>query len=153
MIVAKEEIFGPVMCVLKYKTTPEVIRRANDTRFGLGAGVVTDDAEEALQIIRELKSGTVYHNCYNVFSSNTPFGGYRDSGIGRELGEAGLNNYLELKTVIHNMPQRIVPEKVDKFGNVIPAGQGVFDPWAEARADQAHQAQTQAQPTDQAHKP
>ena len=100
MTIAKEEIFGPVMSILKFKDIDEVIKRANDSNYGLGAGVVTKNIENALKISNGLRAGTVYVNCYDVFDAVTPFGGYKDSGIGRELGEYGLRSYLETKTVI-----------------------------------------------------
>ncbi len=100
MTIAKEEIFGPVMSVFKFKDNEEVLKRANESEYGPGAGVMSENARELQFFIDGLKSGTVYANCYNVFTAMTPFGGYKDSGIGRELGEEGLNNYLELKTVI-----------------------------------------------------
>jgi len=102
--ISKEEIFGPVMAVHKFKDIDEVIRRANNSSYGLGAGVVTQSNENAIKIANGLRTGTVYVNCYDVFDSNTPFGGYKDSGIGRELGQTGLNNYLEHKTVIMKRP-------------------------------------------------
>merc|ERR1711991_216259 len=102
--IAKEEIFGPVMSILKFKDTDEVIRRANNSVYGLGAGVVTKSTETALKLVNGLRTGTVYVNCYDIFDSTTPFGGYKDSGIGRELGELGLRNYLENKTVIMKRP-------------------------------------------------
>lgn len=88
------------MCILKYSTNEEVIKRANSSEYGLGAGVVTENARELQWFVDRFKSGTVYVNCYNVLQKSLPFGGYKDSGIGRELGEEGLNNYLETKTVI-----------------------------------------------------
>ncbi|CAK4355685.1 unnamed protein product [Aphanomyces euteiches] len=100
MTIAKEEIFGPVMSVLKFKTIDEVIERANKCEYGLGAGVVTQNLETTLRLSRELKAGTVYVNCYDIFDAAAPFGGYKNSGIGRELGECGLRPYLENKTVI-----------------------------------------------------
>lgn len=100
MTIAREEIFGPVMSIMKFKDTDEVIRRANDSHYGLGAGVVTKNIQNALKISNGLRAGTVYVNCYDVFDASTPFGGYKNSGIGRELGEYGLKNYLETKTVI-----------------------------------------------------
>ena len=77
-----------------------MIARANASNYGLGAGVMTENHAEANLFINKLKAGTVYVNCYNKFSASAPFGGYKDSGIGRELGEEGLHNYLETKTVI-----------------------------------------------------
>ena len=109
MTIAKEEIFGPVMSILKFKSVDEVIKRANDSHDGLGAGVVTKNVEHAIKISNGLRAGTVYVNCYDVFDCNTPFGGYKDSGIGRELGEYGLRNYLETKTVIMAQGDKALP--------------------------------------------
>lgn len=109
MTIAKEEIFGPVMSILKFKDVDEVIQRANNSCYGLGAGVVTKSVDNAIKISNGLRAGTVYVNCYDVFDANTPFGGFKDSGIGRELGEAGLKNYLESKTVIIKRPDDSLP--------------------------------------------
>jgi len=109
MKIAKEEIFGPVMSILKFKNIDEVIERANRSHYGLGAGVVTKSIDNALKISNGLRAGTVYVNCYDVFDSNTPFGGFKDSGIGRELGEYGLRNYSETKTVIIKRPDDSLP--------------------------------------------
>ena len=88
---------------MKFDDNDEVIDRANKSAYGLGAGVVADNISEANYFANKLRVGTVYVNCYNKFSTTTPFGGFKDSGIGRELGEEGLNNYLETKTVIVNL--------------------------------------------------
>lgn len=109
MTIAKEEIFGPVMSILKFKTVDEVIKRANDSHYGLGAGLVTKSVDTALKVSNALRAGTVYVNCYDVFDANTPFGGFKDSGVGRELGEYGLRNYLETKTVIIKRPDDSLP--------------------------------------------
>ena len=109
MTIAKEEIFGPVMSIMKFKDIDEVIRRANASQYGLGAGVVTKSIDNALKISNGIIAGTVYVNCYDVFDANTPFGGFKDSGVGRELGEAGLRNYLESKTVIIKRPHDSMP--------------------------------------------
>ena len=109
MTIAKEEIFGPVMSILKFKDIDDVIRRANDSQYGLGAGVVTRSVDNALKLANGIRAGTVYVNCYDVFDANTPFGGFKDSGIGRELGEYGLRNYLETKTVIVKQPESALP--------------------------------------------
>jgi len=109
MKIAKEEIFGPVMSILKFKDVDEVIARANNSQYGLGAGVVTKSIDNALKISNGIRAGTVYVNCYDVFDSTTPFGGFKDSGLGRELGEAGLRNYLESKTVIIKRPDDSLP--------------------------------------------
>jgi len=109
MKIAKEEIFGPVMSILKFKNVDEVIQRANNSNYGLGAGVVTRSIDNAIKISNGLRSGTVWVNCYDAFDSTAPFGGYKDSGIGRELGEYGLRNYLEIKTVVIKRPEDSLP--------------------------------------------
>ena len=109
MTIAKEEIFGPVMSIMKFKTVDEVIQRANNSNYGLGAGIVTKNLDNAIKISNALRAGTVYVNSYDVFDANTPFGGYKDSGVGRELGEYGLKNYLETKTVIIKRPDDSLP--------------------------------------------
>jgi aldehyde dehydrogenase (NAD+) len=109
MTIAKEEIFGPVMSILKFKDVDEVIQRANNSNYGLGAGLVTKNVQTALKVSNALRAGTVYVNCYDVFDANTPFGGFKDSGVGRELGEYGLKNYLETKTVIMKRPDDSLP--------------------------------------------
>jgi len=100
MTIAKEEIFGPVMSILKFKTIEEVLRRANQTQYGLAGGVITKSLEKALEVVNGLKCGTVWVNCYGVFESNAPFGGVKNSGVGKEHGEAGIKEYLDWKTVI-----------------------------------------------------
>ncbi|MFH1109637.1 MAG: aldehyde dehydrogenase family protein [Planctomycetota bacterium] len=100
MTIAKEEIFGPVLTVLRFKDVDEAIRRGNNTMYGLAAAVWTKDIGKAHAIAAGLKAGTVWINCYNVFDTTAPFGGFKMSGIGRELGEYGLANYTEVKTVV-----------------------------------------------------
>jgi len=99
MDIAREEIFGPVLSVIKFKDTEEVIARANSTDFGLAAAVWTRDIGKAHAIAERVRAGTVWVNCYDVFDAAAPFGGFKRSGIGRELGEKALDNYTELKTV------------------------------------------------------
>lgn len=77
-----------------------MILRANQLQYGLGAGIVTENVERAMRVVAQIKAGTVYVNCYDLQDTTTPFGGYKDSGVGRELGEEGLATYLETKTVI-----------------------------------------------------
>lgn len=100
MRIAKEEIFGPVMGILKFKSVDEAIKRANTTTYGLAASVVTNDLNKALYVANNLRAGTIWVNCHNVFISYVPFGGYKQSGFGRELGKQCINNYTETKAVI-----------------------------------------------------
>jgi aldehyde dehydrogenase (NAD+) len=99
MAIARDEIFGPVVSVLPFQKTDEVIRRANDTYYGLAAAVWTKDIDKAHLVAQRLKAGTVWVNCYHVVDTTTPFGGFKMSGQGRENGEAALAHYTELKTV------------------------------------------------------
>jgi aldehyde dehydrogenase (NAD+) len=105
MDIAREEIFGPVMSIIKFKTMEEVIKRANNTHFGLAAGVCTTNIDRALTFAHNVRAGTVWINCYDAFFANAPFGGYKQSGIGRELGEYGLRQYCEIKTVTMALPK------------------------------------------------
>jgi aldehyde dehydrogenase (NAD+) len=99
MAIAREEIFGPVLSVLRFSDMDELIRRANATNFGLAAAVWTRDIGRAHEAAKRLRAGTVWVNCYDVFDAAAPFGGFKQSGFGRELGEKGLDPYLEHKTV------------------------------------------------------
>ncbi|XP_070543500.1 aldehyde dehydrogenase 1A1-like isoform X2 [Ptychodera flava] len=106
MRIAKEEIFGPVQCIFKFKSIEEVIERANNTHYGLAAAVFTKDIDKALTISNALQAGTVWVNTYNTCGASTPFGGYKMSGNGRELGEYGLQEYTEIKTVTISLSQK-----------------------------------------------
>jgi aldehyde dehydrogenase (NAD+) len=103
MAIAKDEIFGPVMSILPFKGVDEIIERANNTYYGLAAAVWTKDVQKAHKFAASVRAGTVWVNCYDVFDAAAPFGGFKMSGIGRELGAAALNNYTESKTVTVNL--------------------------------------------------
>jgi aldehyde dehydrogenase (NAD+) len=103
MRIAKEEIFGPVMNILKFKDVDEVIQRGNKTFYGLAAAIWTKDITKAHRLANSLRAGTVWVNCYDVFDAAAPFGGFKMSGIGRELGEYALSLYTEVKTVNINL--------------------------------------------------
>jgi aldehyde dehydrogenase (NAD+) len=106
MTIANEEIFGPVMQILRFKSMDEVIERANKTIYGLAASVMTKDIERALHLAHGVRAGSVWINCYDIFDAAAPFGGYKMSGVGRELGEYGLEAYTEVKTVTIKVPQK-----------------------------------------------
>lgn len=99
MRIAREEIFGPVMSVLGFTNEDEVVARANDTEFGLSAGVFTRDLPRAHRVVRDLQAGTCWINHYNLAPAEVPFGGYKQSGIGRENALAALGHYSQLKSV------------------------------------------------------
>jgi aldehyde dehydrogenase (NAD+) len=99
MKIAQEEIFGPVMSIMKFKEMDDLVERANKTIYGLAAGVWTRDIGKAHQVANSVRVGTVWVNCFDVFDAAAPFGGFKQSGIGRELGEYGLQQYSEIKTV------------------------------------------------------
>ncbi|KAL5005163.1 hypothetical protein ScPMuIL_018619 [Solemya velum] len=106
MRIAKEEIFGPVQQIIKFKTMDEVIARANKTHYGLGAAIFTKDIDKAMTFTQGVRAGTVWVNCYNVVNAQSPFGGFKMSGIGRELGEYGLQQYTEVKNVVMKIPAK-----------------------------------------------
>jgi len=106
MKICQEEIFGPVQVIQKFSTVDEVVERANTNSYGLAAAVFTKDVSTAIYMSNSLRAGTVWVNCYDVLEAQVPFGGYKMSGQGRELGEYGLEAYTEVKTVTIAIPQK-----------------------------------------------
>ncbi|KAK6248509.1 hypothetical protein QUC31_020074 [Theobroma cacao] len=107
MIIAKEEIFGPVMSLMKFKTMEEAIKRANNTTYGLAAGIITKDLNVANTVSRSIRAGIIWINCYIAFDVDCPYGGYKMSGFGRDYGVEALNQYHQIKSVvtpIHDSP-------------------------------------------------
>ncbi|MFN8243079.1 MAG: aldehyde dehydrogenase family protein [Ferruginibacter sp.] len=100
MRIFQEEIFGPVVCVTTFKTTEEAIEIANDTLYGLGAGVWTRDAHELYQVPRAIQAGRVWVNCYHAYPAHAPFGGYKKSGFGRETHKMMLGHYRQVKNML-----------------------------------------------------
>jgi aldehyde dehydrogenase len=100
MRIFQEEIFGPVAAVTSFKTTEEAIAIANDTMYGLGAGVWTRDAHELYQVPRAIQAGRVWVNCYHAYPAHAPFGGYKKSGFGRETHKMMLNHYRNVKNML-----------------------------------------------------
>lgn len=103
MRVAREEIFGPVACVVPFKTEEEVIRLANDSIYGLGGGIWTQNITRALRVSRALETGRIWVNTYNQIPEGSPFGGYKESGIGRETHKIILEHYTQMKNIMINM--------------------------------------------------
>ena len=99
MKVVREEIFGPVLVAAPFTDLNEIAAQANDSEYGLGAGIWTRDISKAHTLAKKLRAGTVWINCYNVFDAALPFGGYKQSGWGREMGHEVLNSYTEVKAV------------------------------------------------------
>lgn len=99
MKVVQEEIFGPVVTAIPFSDTDELIAKANDSAYGLAAGIWTRDIKKGHRIASQLRAGTVWINCYNIFDAALPFGGYKQSGWGREMGHAALELYTEVKAV------------------------------------------------------
>ncbi len=109
MKVAREEIFGPVLSVIRYSTEEEAVAMANDTDYGLSAGIWTSDLVRAQQIARDLRAGSVWVNDWHMMRTDAPFGGYKQSGYGRELGRYSIDSYVETKAVsmsFERMPQK-----------------------------------------------
>jgi len=100
MLIAKDEIFGPVMALAKFKTIDEAIERANQSKYGLVAGIVTKDLNVANTVSRSIRAGTIWINCYFAFDNDLPFGGYKMSGFGSDFGLDALYKYLKVKSVV-----------------------------------------------------
>ncbi|BGP39807.1 hypothetical protein JCM10450v2_003779 [Rhodotorula kratochvilovae] len=105
MRIAQEEIFGPVIVVQKFKSEDDLVAKANDTVYGLAAAVFSRDVSRSLRIANKLKAGTVWINCYNQLNTQVPFGGYKQSGIGRELSADAILNYTAVKAIHVNLSQ------------------------------------------------
>jgi acyl-CoA reductase-like NAD-dependent aldehyde dehydrogenase len=99
MTIAREEIFGPVLSVIPFRSVEDGIAQGNATPYGLAAAVWTRDVAKALKAARAIRAGTVWVNAYNLFDAALPFGGFKESGFGREMGSVGLDTYTEVKTV------------------------------------------------------
>jgi betaine-aldehyde dehydrogenase len=99
MRIVKEEIFGPVVTVQTFETEEEAIRIANDTDYGLAGAVFTKDGARALRVVERIRAGITWINCYNPTFNGAPWGGYKKSGVGRELGLKGFEEYQEIKQV------------------------------------------------------
>jgi phenylacetaldehyde dehydrogenase len=99
MSVQREEIFGPVLCAMPFESAEEIPPVANETRYGLAASIWTRDTSKGLRLAKALNAGAVWVNCFGVFDPNLPFGGFKQSGWGRELGQEGVEAFTELKAV------------------------------------------------------
>ena len=104
--VAQEEIFGPVAVVIKFHSEEEVIEQANDSLYGLGGGVFTQNINRAIRVARGIETGRMWVNTYNSIPAGAPFGGYKQSGIGRETHKVILEHYTQMKNIIVNLSDK-----------------------------------------------
>jgi len=107
MKIVEEEIFGPVAVVIKFKTEEEAIEMANDSAYGLACGLFTENSARAIRVAHALEAGTAFVNCFNTNEKNVPLGGYKMSGVGRELGAAALEHYTQIKAVHINLGSKL----------------------------------------------
>lgn len=105
MKVAREEVFGPVACIIKFRDEEEVIQMANDSRYGLGGAVWTRDINRAIRVSRAIETGRMWVNTYNAIPAGAPFGGYKESGIGRETHKVILDHYTQMKNILINLSE------------------------------------------------
>lgn len=105
MRVAREEIFGPVVCFIKFRDEDEVIRMANDSEYGLGGAVWTKDINRALRVARAIETGRMWVNNYNNLPAHAPFGGYKKSGISRETHKVILEHYTQMKNIFISLSE------------------------------------------------
>lgn len=105
MKVAREEVFGPVACIIKFRDEEEVIQMANDSRYGLGGAVWTRDINRAIRVSRAIETGRMWVNTYNAIPAGAPFGGYKESGIGRETHKVMLDHYTQMKNILINLSE------------------------------------------------
>ena len=99
MRIAQEEIFGPVVCLEEFDSDEEAVAIANDSMYGLAGGVFSSSTARAERLAREIRTGTVWINNFHIFGDFAPFGGYKQSGVGRELGASGLAEYTQIKRI------------------------------------------------------
>jgi acyl-CoA reductase-like NAD-dependent aldehyde dehydrogenase len=105
MRIAQEEIFGPVLSVMRFADEAQALRMANGTSYGLAASIWTRDVARAHALAKRVQAGVVWINCFNEFDDAAPFGGYKESGWGRDLSAHALENYTQLKTVWTHLPE------------------------------------------------
>ena len=103
MTIAQEEIFGPVLSVIGYDDEADAVRIANDSDYGLSGSVWTTDVDRGIGVAKQVRTGTYGINAFGTLDMRSPFGGYKNSGVGRELGPEGLGAYLETKTIVRPM--------------------------------------------------